>query len=164
MALMLKWPRSANMASVPVAQDIANISINRSTLQINFLAVLWLTHEPEEKPVCIHTCDAEDGAPKRDPGLLAVPPEVIDDVHGVEGFEDGGVMHGEVVHPDGCDEEESHRDDERKGVADLVSPILLHREEEDEDGHRDPHHLHCSKTTTRIRVAGYGRTVSGRCN
>jgi hypothetical protein len=54
----------------------------------------------EDKPLCIRTCGAEDDAPKRGPGHLAVPPKVIEDVHGVEGFEDGGVMHGEVVDPD----------------------------------------------------------------
>jgi hypothetical protein len=54
----------------------------------------------EDKPLCIRTCGAEDDAPKRGPGHLAVPPKVIEDVHGVEGFEDGGVMHSEVVDPD----------------------------------------------------------------
>jgi hypothetical protein len=80
----------------------------------------------------------------------------MDNVHGVEGSEDGCVMHDEVVHADGCDEGEPHRDAGRKGVADFVGAKPLHGEEQDKDGHGDPDHLHCSKTTTRKVVQALG--------
>ncbi|WVZ61440.1 hypothetical protein U9M48_011309, partial [Paspalum notatum var. saurae] len=58
--------------------------------------------------------EAEEDAAQGDPGVLAVAPEVVDDVLGVEGAEDADVVADEVVDADAADEEQPEEDDGRE--------------------------------------------------
>ncbi len=83
---------------------------------------------PKKKKSAYNTCHAEHNPSVGDPGLLGVMPEVGDDVEGIEGLENGGVVANEVGEADDADEHVPHKDRRGEGVPNLVGAEPLNRE------------------------------------
>lgn len=63
-------------------------------------------------------------------------PEVGDNVEGIEGLQNGGVVANEIGEADGADEHVPHKDRGGEGVTNLVGAEPLNREKYHQNRHR----------------------------
>ena len=91
----------------------------------------------------IQTCNGENDPTKGNPGLFLVPCEVIDDILGINGFNDCWIKLDEVVDPNATNSCEPNTDYWSKTVANFVSSKSLYHEEAYQDGYRYPNNPIC---------------------
>jgi len=94
--------------------------------------------------------EAEEDAAEGDPGVPAVPPEVVQDVLWVEGAEDAHVVLHQVVHAHAADEDQPKQHHGGEQVTHLVGAETLHAEQNHQDTNSDPHDLVCMHARTLI--------------
>ena len=91
------------------------------------------------------TCDAQHDAAKSLPAGRLVAKEEGKPVIGPKGLEDDWAIHGNVVDPDDCVEDEPHQDDGREKRAHKLGAKLLDQEEPRQDHNGDDDNRGCGQ-------------------